>query len=108
MLNSMAAQRCPSCKLLSPGTATVCDCGRSFVDGAMTPRRHHPLGHDPSQRARTRRIGLGLRLGGAGAILVAAAVGTTSAFAAEALFGLGVIAIVTGSVAQIASLFQKR
>ncbi len=31
----MPAQRCPTCGLVNPATATRCDCGRSFIDGSQ-------------------------------------------------------------------------
>lgn len=31
----MASKRCPACGLVSPATAEICDCGRSFADGTI-------------------------------------------------------------------------
>ena len=36
----MPARRCPHCGLVNPGSAQMCDCGYSFVDGS--PPRFSP------------------------------------------------------------------
>ena len=58
----MATRRCPKCKLINPGSTTVCDCGWSFVDQTMTEPRHLPGNRDdedeqPSQSSRQITIG---------------------------------------------------
>ena len=42
----MATRRCPKCKLINPGSTTVCDCGWSFVDQTMAEPRHLPGNRD--------------------------------------------------------------
>lgn len=36
MLSAMATRRCPTCGLINPAAAVVCDCGWSFVEQEMT------------------------------------------------------------------------
>jgi hypothetical protein len=60
----VAAKRCPKCDLVNPVTATVCDCGRSFVDGSMTKTRRYLPGESPKDRALAQRIGWSMRIGG--------------------------------------------
>jgi hypothetical protein len=51
----MAARRCPKCKLISPGTASVCDCGWSFVEEHQTAPRRQPGRDDQIRRERRSR-----------------------------------------------------
>lgn len=50
----MAARRCPKCNLVNPGTASVCDCGWSFVEGRLTESRLQ-LAHGDHRLRRERR-----------------------------------------------------
>jgi hypothetical protein len=66
----MAAKRCPTCALVNPATALVCDCGWSFVDGAMTEVRRYRVGESPEEKLQHHRLVWAIRLGCLGLILL--------------------------------------
>lgn len=106
----MAVKRCPnpSCRLISPVTATVCDCGRSFIDGTMTEQRKYLPGRAPSERAAATNLGLALGVGGLIALLLGRVLFLDLPAAGSLLTLCGFIAASIGWIGFFASLLRKR
>jgi hypothetical protein len=106
----MAVKRCPNprCRLISPVTATVCDCGRSFVDGTMTEQRRYLPGHAPGERTAMRNLALALGIGGLTAWLVSSAFVGDLPTVAPFVAILGFAAALVGWIGFFADLLRRR
>jgi hypothetical protein len=94
-LAPMAAKRCPTCKLVNPATAVLCDCGWSFVDGKMAERPHDLARED--ERQQERRSGANRQMA-IGALLFVVGVVITAATYASASTGGGRYVVAYGAI----------
>jgi hypothetical protein len=102
----MAAKQCPNCGLKNPVNTLVCDCGRSFVDGAMTEQRRYLPGKDPRSQDASGLLAVGLFVGGLVARLLGGALATELPAAGLLISILGVVASLGGLVGLIAWLVK--
>lgn len=103
----MAAKRCPTCKLVNPATAVLCDCGWSFVDGKLTERPRDLVRED--ERRHQHRSGAHRELGIGALLLLVGIVVTAATYASASSSGgsyvvaygaiiVGIIKIIRGAV----------
>ena len=106
----MAVKRCPnpSCRLISPITATVCDCGRSFIDGTMTEHRKYLPGRTPSERNAASNLALALGVGGLIAFVLGRALLPELPAAASLLGTCGFAMALIGWVGFFVNLLRRR